>query len=117
MKLTKREAQVLDCLVEKKATLKEIAKALKMKAPNLTRLVKRLGHFGLISIAKTGRSKVVSLDPSAWFGLSTVKSDFPQLKLSDIFTGYTPFLLTFIKTRESFVLKDLDLSPVDSRIR
>ena len=115
MKLTNREAQVLDCLVEKKANLKEIAKALKMKAPNLTRLVKRLVRFGLISIAKVGRSKEVSLDSSAWFGLSTIKSDFPQLKLSDIFAGYTPFLLTFIKARESFTLKDLDLPPATSK--
>ena len=115
MKLTNRETQVLDCLVEKKATLKEIAKALKMKAPNLTRLAKRLGRFGMISITRSGRSKVVSLDPSTWFGLSTIKSDFPQLRLSDIFTGYTPFLLTFIKTKESFTLKDLDLPPATSK--
>ena len=109
MKLTKREAQALDCLVERKATLKEIAQAMKMKAPNLTGLVKRLGRFGLVSIAKSGRNKWVSLDSSTWFGLSTIKSDFPQLRLSDILAGYTPFLLSFIKARESFALKDLDL--------
>lgn len=115
MKLTKRETQVLDCLVEKKATPKEIAQELKMKAPNLTRLIERLGRFGLISITKNGRSKEVSLESSTWFGLSTVKSDFPQLKPSDMLVGYTPFLLTFIKARENFALKDLDLPPATSK--
>jgi Mn-dependent DtxR family transcriptional regulator len=115
MKLTKREAQVLDCLVQKKATLKEIAQALKMKPPNLTRLAKRLVRFGLISITRNGRNGEAGLDASTWFGLSTIRSNFPQLQISDIFAGYVPFLLSFIKEKESFSLKDLDLPPATAK--
>jgi hypothetical protein len=62
-----------------------------------------------VNAAKQGRKKEISLSPSAWFGLSTIRSGFPSLRLSEIFIGYVPFLLAFLKERREFRLNDIDI--------
>lgn len=117
MKLSRREAQVLDAIAAENLTLNQIAKALGMKKPNLSKYAKKLKRLGLITIEKRGRNHELGLDKSAWFGLSTIRADFPKLKLAEIFTGYTPFFLTFIKNKDSFRVSDVDLPvPTTKRI-
>ncbi len=117
MRLSTREAQVLDCLVERKAFMKEIASALKVMEPNLTGYVRKLEKYGLVNAVRKGRSKEIALSSAIGFGFYLVRKEFSQIKLAEIFVGYTPFLLSFIKSRDSFRLKELDLpTPTAKRL-
>jgi uncharacterized membrane protein len=115
MKLSRRETEILDYLVDRKASVKYMAQALEMRQPNATKCLNKLARYGLVSVAKAGRKKEIALSSSAWFGLSTIRSEFPVLRLSDIFVGYVPFLLTFLKKRQEFRLNDLDIPPATAK--
>ncbi|MBI5159662.1 hypothetical protein HY992_06085 [Candidatus Micrarchaeota archaeon] len=85
--------------------------------PNLTGYVRKLEKYGLVSVVRKGRSKEVALSSAVGFGFYLVRKDFPQLKLADILVGYNQFLLSFIKSRDSFKLKELDLpAPTAKRL-
>lgn len=115
MRLTKREAQVLDYVSGDNASFKEVGNALGVRAPNLSRYMHRLARFGFVYVENDGRSKVVSLDPAILVIFYPLKGGFPQLKLSEVLAGDTPFFLTFIREKESFRLRDLDLPPATSK--
>ena len=109
MRLSARETEILDYLADRKATVGHIALALGMKQPNATKCINKLAGCGLVNAAREGRKKEVSLDPAAWFGLSTIRGEFPRIRLNDNFVGYMPFLLSFLKTRQEFRLDDIDI--------
>jgi len=109
MRLSRRETEILDYLVKRKDSVNGIAQALGMKQPNATKCINKLTRYGLVFAVKDGRKKEISLASAAWFGLSTIRSEFPDLRLVDIFIGFVPFLLAFLKTRQEFQLNDLDI--------
>ncbi len=109
MKFSRREVEVLDCLVEKQYLAKELSVALNIKPANLSKLLKKLVSYSLIRVSREKRGKLVSPDYAVWFPFRNVKSKFSIIKLTDVLVGYAPFLLSFMKTKEQFTAKDLDL--------
>lgn len=117
MKLTRREAEVLDAVAAENTTPKQIALALGVKRTNLSKYVRKLKRFGLITIGKNGRAQKLELDKSLGLGLAAIRADFPQLRLQDMLAGYAPFLLAFIQNKETFGVSDIDLPvPTAKRI-
>jgi len=109
MKLNKREIEILEFLMQKKPQTKEIAKALKIKKSNLANYIGKLEYYGLVTITKENKKRIIILNDSISFGFLNILNDFPSLGLRDIFTGKMPFLLSFILTKKRFRLKDIDL--------
>ncbi len=115
MKLTQREAEILDFLLEKSATAAGISAALEIKKSNLSRYLKKLASYNLVEIKKERRLRVMSLDPFMISGFVSARSNFPFLKLADILVGRSPYLLSFIWNKKQLVLSDIDLPPVTSK--
>lgn len=115
MKLNKKEIEILEFLVQKKAQPKEIAKAMRIKEPNLSVYLKKLKEYGLINTISEDGKKMVAANDSVSFGMMEARGKFPSLKLVDILPGKTPFLLSFILGKKQFRLKDLDLPPMSAK--
>ncbi|MFH1787843.1 MAG: ArsR family transcriptional regulator [Candidatus Altiarchaeota archaeon] len=115
MKLTEREAEVLDFLSERKASAKEVAQALKMKKSNLSTYLKELEEFQLVKAKRKGRCKELSLDDRIAFGISVIKNVFPGVKLSEVLTGKTPYLLANIRSKGDFRIRELDLPAISAK--
>ncbi len=115
MKLTRREAEILDFLLGKSASTAELASTLRIKKPNLSRYLKKLASYGLIEINKERRSRIISPHAIISSGFAAARPDFPSLKLADILTGRMPYLLSFIWNKKKFILSDIDLSPISSK--
>lgn len=115
MKLTKREVEILDFLLEKSATAAEIASALTIKKSNLSVYLKKLVNYNLIEIKKESRAGVISINPFISSGFIPARSNFSFLKLTDILVGYMPSFLSFLKTKKQFTLADIDLPLITSK--
>lgn len=115
MKLNKKEIEVLEFLVRRKAQAVEIAKVLKIKKPNVTNYLKKLKEYGLINIVSENGKRVIVANDSVSFRMMEAKNKFPLLRLVDILPGNTPFLLSFILGKKRFRLKDLDLPPMSAK--
>ncbi len=114
MKLSKKETEVLEFLLGKKAQAVEMAKALKIQKPNLSAYLKKLKKYGLIEISEGGKRVIIPND-SVSFGMMEARGKFPSLKLVDILPGNTPFLLSFILDKKRFRLRELDLPPMSAK--
>lgn len=110
MRISRREAEILEFVAGRQTSLKEVARALGLKGPNATGYVKKLEWFGLLSSVRTKRKRIISLDSGVSFRWQGVKATFPQLRMDEVFMGFIPFLLSFAKDRKAFRLRDLDLS-------
>lgn len=115
MKLTKREAQILDFLLEKSVTVVELASAISIKKSNLSKYLKKLACYNLVEIKKGGRQRTISLHPFIFSSFISARSKFPFLKLSDVLVGRTPSFLAFIKSRKAFTISDIDLPAITSK--
>lgn len=115
MKLTRREAEILDFLLGNSATTAELASALAIKKSNLSKYLKKLASYDLIEIKKERRLRIIALHPFISSGFVSARSDFPFLKLTDVLVGWTPSFLIFLKSKKQFILADIDLPPVTSK--
>ncbi|MCX6778451.1 MAG: hypothetical protein NT157_06250 [Candidatus Micrarchaeota archaeon] len=115
MRISRREAELLDFLAGKKADTKEVAQALGMRKPNLFRHTKKLASHGLIRISKKGRTRELALEDRIAFGASNMRSAFPDIKLGEILAGKTPYLLAHIKSGRDFKISGLDLPEATSK--
>ncbi|MFH0884614.1 MAG: winged helix-turn-helix domain-containing protein [Candidatus Micrarchaeota archaeon] len=109
MKISKRESGILDAVLEKRTTAKELSTALGIKKSNLSGYLRKLSRLRLISVAKTGRKTEIRPDPQLSFGFAEAKAGFSSIKLADILIGGRPFLLSFLRTKKAFRLSEIDL--------
>ncbi|MEW6035526.1 MAG: helix-turn-helix domain-containing protein [Candidatus Micrarchaeota archaeon] len=115
MKLSKREAEILDFVLGKKATAKELSAALGIKKSNLSKYLRKLVKLRLVIIAKIGRNTEIRIDPQLSFGFASAKAGFSSIRLADILIGAVPFLLSFLSTKTSFRLSEIDLPAVTAK--
>lgn len=115
MKLSRREVELLDFLLQGSATTTTLSTALAIKKPNLSKYLKKLKYYNLVQIKREGPSGIVSLSPLISSNFSSAKLGFPFLKLIDIFVGWTPSLLSYMKYKKKFILSDLDLPTITSK--
>jgi len=115
MNISKKETEILDYLVGKKANLKDVSLALGIKKSNLTNYIKKLERYHLVTVTRKGQTKELSLEYAFWFGFFGVREKLPYLKLSDLLVGSTSFLLSFIKTKIRFRISNLDIPPISAK--
>ncbi len=115
MKLSMRETQMLDELSGKGQTGKELANALGMRQPNVSRCLKKLEEFGLVNSEKRGRKREVSINASLKLGLSNLKVKFPEIKFGWIMRGYFPYLLAFARGRKEFGIAQTGIPPATAK--
>ena len=109
MKLTNREAGILDYIINKKPAIKTVASALNIKKSNLSNYVKKLQKWRMISVTKQGQNKILNLSDLLWLGFLGARNKIHHIKFKDILVGYTPFLLSFVKDKQNFKVSELDL--------
>ena len=109
MKLTKREVGVLEFVLGKRATAGEISAALGIKKSNLSKYLKKLSKLRLIAVVKKGRAREISPDPVLSFGFAESRAGFPSIRLSELFAGSMPFLISFLKGKGAFRISEIDL--------
>ncbi|MEW5997083.1 MAG: helix-turn-helix domain-containing protein [Candidatus Micrarchaeota archaeon] len=115
MNLTRREAEILDYLMGKKANFRDAARALGIKKPNFSNYIKKLGRYRMVSVFRKGRLKELSLEYGLRSGFFGAKKKLPHIRLSHLLAGITPFLLSFIKTRRRFRISDLDIPLISAK--
>ncbi len=115
MKISNREIEILDYLMGRKATFKSVAITLGIKKSNLTKYIKKLERYRLVTLRRDGQHKEIHLEYAIWFGFFGVRQTFPEIKLKDILIGRVPFLLSFIKNRQKFRIRDLDIPAVSAK--
>jgi len=109
MKLTKREVGILEFVLGKRATAGEISAALGIKKSNLSKYLKKLSKLRLIAVVKKGHAREISLDPVLSFGFAEARAGFPSIRLSELFAGSMPFLLSFLKGKDAFRISEIGL--------
>lgn len=115
MKLSKREVEILDFVLGKKTTAKELSAALGIKKSNLSKYLQKLVRLRLVVIAKIGRNTEIRSDPQLSFGFAEAKAGFSSIRLADILIGSVPFLLSFLRTKTAFRLSGIDLPAVSAK--
>ncbi len=115
MKLSKREADILDFVLGKRTTAKELSVALGIKKPNLSKYLRKLVKLRLLVVAKIGRNTEIRPDPQLSFGFAQAKVGFSSIRLADILAGGRPFLLSFLRTKRAFRTSEIDLPAVTAK--
>lgn len=115
MKLNRREAEIMDFLLQGESGMGKAADALKMKKSNLANYAKKLLFYGLISARSEGRRKMLALDGATARAFLALRQDFPSLSMADILIGMAPFLLSFIMERSNLRVEEMDLPPATAK--
>ena len=122
MKLTKKDAELLDYLAKHgffgvptvpQPTIKEVAIALSIRKSNLTNRVKKLEKLHLIAVERKGRSKQLWLNYSIRLAFFKTTLKFP-FAFKDILSGRTPFLLASMK-KQGVRIKNLGIPAISAK--
>src|SRR3989338_7732556 len=101
MRLNRREVEILDVLAGKEASLSELAAALKLKKPNLSKYISKLEKLELIITRKEGKIKKAALDNGLYSDITALRGALPAIKLTHVLVGKTPFLLASLKDKRT----------------
>ena len=115
MKLTKREAGILEFLLEKKGNFKSIRSALAIKKSNLSLYARKLESAGLITIAREGREKLIALENSVSTGFFRSKASLPMIKLNEVLAGQIPFFLCFMLTKKRTTIAEMNIPAASAK--
>ncbi len=115
LKFSRREAQVLDALLERPHGVSGLADAMGIKKSNLSRYLKKLEYCGAVVFRKKGTAKEFSIAPGIRARYSEVRRLFPTLRLGDVLAGYRPSALAFLGGKQVFRLADLGLPSASAK--
>lgn len=116
MKLSRREAQVLDALYGKSIPMGQLAKEMGIAPANLSNYAKKLAECGLVRVERNGTEKWLSIDWLVEWGLQGARKNFPELKMADVLAGRAPFAISFAQERGEFGANGLGIPQISAKL-
>lgn len=107
------------------STFGELARALGMQKSNITRYIKELEQYRLVSVSKKGRVKEVFAQYGHFTEFVQARENLPHIRLEDVLAGKMLFLLAHLqymkywraswRKKQTFRVRDITLSPVTTK--